>query len=251
MLPVIHIGPLAVQTPGLILLLGIWFAMDVTEKHAIRFQVDPVKVYRLMAIGLISGVLGARLGYALQFPQAFLSSPLSLLSLTPQMLSLEAGALTALLVSLVVLQRAGLPFWKTLDALTTFFSILALAVGLSHVASGERFGIPTSLAWGVDLWGVRRHPTQIYEVILSLGILLAVWIPRKSLKTDLFFEIAGGRFLLFVFLTAIAQAIVETFRADSLWMGPLRQVHIISWLVLVVSLWIFGKRLRESVKISG
>ncbi len=44
MLPVIHIGPLAVQTPGLILLLGIWFAMDVTEKHAIREQQDKTPV---------------------------------------------------------------------------------------------------------------------------------------------------------------------------------------------------------------
>ncbi|MEJ5313019.1 MULTISPECIES: prolipoprotein diacylglyceryl transferase [Anaerolinea] len=251
MLPVIHIGPFAVQTPGLILLLGVWFAMDVTEKHALRFQVDPAKVYRLIVIGLISGVLGARIGYALQFPQAFLSSPLSFLSLTPQMLSVEAGILAALLVSLIYLQRAGLPFWQTLDALTTFFSILAVAIGLSHVASGEKFGIPTTLAWGVDLWGARRHPTQIYEVVVSLAILLAVWIPRKNFKASLFFEVPGGRFLLFVILTAIGQIIVETFRADSLWIGPFRQAQIIAWLILVVSLWVFGKRLRESVRISG
>ena len=220
MLPIIHLGPLAVQTPGLILLLGVWFALDVTEKHAVRFGISSSKVSRLMLWGVISGILGARIGYALQFSQAFLSSPARLLSLTPQMLSPEAGLLTAFLVSLVYLQKAQLPFWRTLDALTTFFSILAVAIGLSHVASGENFGIPTTLPWAVELWGARRHPTQVYEVILSLGILLVIWIPRKTLSTDSLFEIPGSRFLLFVILTAIVQITEKSFSATVIrWPG--------------------------------
>ncbi len=251
MFPIIHLGPLAVQTPGLILLLGVWFALDVTEKHAVRFGISSSKVYRLMLWGLISGIMGARIGYALQFPQAFLSSPASLLSLTPQMLSAEAGMLTAFLVSLVYLQKAQLPFWRTLDALTTFFSILAVAMGFSHIASGENFGIPTTLPWAVELWGARRHPTQIYEVILSLGILLVIWTPRKTLSTDSLFEIPGSRFLLFVILTAIVQIVIEPFRASSLWIGPVRQVQFIAWLILALALWTLDRRLSQRAKISG
>ncbi|KPV54953.1 hypothetical protein SE17_00645 [Kouleothrix aurantiaca] len=50
--------------------------------------------------------------------------------------------------------------------------------------SGEAFGLPTSMPWGVPLFGTIRHPTQIYfalTALISLGIL--VWLARRSLPT--------------------------------------------------------------------
>ena len=37
MFPVLQIGPLALQTPGLLILIGIWVGLSVMERFASRF----------------------------------------------------------------------------------------------------------------------------------------------------------------------------------------------------------------------
>ena len=61
MLPMIHIGPLAIPAPQMILLLGFWLGLELTEKLAHRFKTDPAQVYRLTLIGIAAGLVGARL----------------------------------------------------------------------------------------------------------------------------------------------------------------------------------------------
>ena len=51
------------------------------------------------------------------------------------------------------------------------------------------FGIATSLSWGIDFGdGIRRHPTQLYEIVflLALGSVLLTIRPRLTDSGDLF-----------------------------------------------------------------
>jgi len=63
-------------------------------------------------------------------------------------------------------------------------------VGCFFAGLGDHtYGLPTNLPWGVDFGdGIRRHPTQLYE-ILWLG-LLVLWLrrfrPRPHREGDLF-----------------------------------------------------------------
>ena len=61
MLPILQIGPFALQTPGLILLIGAWAGLSLAERYAKRFQINPNQLYNLAFIGLIAGILGALL----------------------------------------------------------------------------------------------------------------------------------------------------------------------------------------------
>ena len=49
---------------------------------------------------------------------------------------------------------------------------------LGLLLSGEAFGAPTSLPWGVPLFGAVRHPTQIYLALAALESLLAREKPK-------------------------------------------------------------------------
>jgi len=40
MLPILHIGPLAIQTPGLMILLGIGLGLSLAERQAEHFRVN-------------------------------------------------------------------------------------------------------------------------------------------------------------------------------------------------------------------
>ncbi len=233
MLPILQIGPLALQTPGLMYLLGLWFGLSLAEKFAPKRGISPDALYNLVFTGLIAGIIGARLGYVLLYPDAFLASPLSLVSLNPGLLDPFSGFAAALIAALVYGARKKLELWNTLDALTPFFAVFMIGAALANAASGAAFGMETSLPWGIDLWGAKRHPTQFYELGGAIVILLT--LGRRSKQDSL---PVGTLFLTFIALTAGARLFFEAFRGDStLILGGIRAAQVVAWLALAGSLW--------------
>lgn len=249
MLPILQIGPLALPTPALLLLLGFWIALELTEKQAHLFGTDARQIYNMTLTVVLAGLVGARLAYAASAPTIFLENPLDLLAPRPQMLDAAGGAAVGLLAALVYGWLRKLPLWPTLDAAVTLFSVLAVTLGLMHFASGEAFGAPARLPWSIDLWGELRHPTQVYETLAALAIAAVIWpytawmggrITRHTRAWP------GFRFWIFLELSAAARLILETFRGDSVlvW-NAFRQAQLIAWLVLAISLWQIGARLKQ------
>ena len=232
MFPILQIGPLALQTPGLMYLLGLWFGLSLAEKFAPKRGISAEALYHLVFTGLVAGILGARLGYVLQDPDAFLASPLSLVSLNPGLLDPFSGFAAALIASLVYGARNRLEVWNTLDALTPFFAVFMIGAALANIASGAAFGMETSLPWGIDLWGAKRHPTQFYELGGAIIILLTLG-PRSKGNA----HPAGALFLAFIALTASARLFFEAFRGDStLILSGIRAAQVVAWLVLAGAL---------------
>lgn len=210
MLPILQIGPLAIQLPGLFLLAGVWVGVSRMDREARRLKLDAEALSNLVLVGLVAGVLGARLAYALRYLDVYLADPLSLLSLNPTTLAAPEGVLIGLLVAAGYAGRRGLPLWPTLDALTPGLAIFSIAVGFSHLASGDAFGAASDLPWAIELWGAQRHPSQVYEVLLGGLILFAVLELRGRLQAG------GAVFLSWLGLTATGRLFLEAFRGDSL-----------------------------------
>lgn len=248
MFPVLHIGPFAIQTPGLFVLSGIWVGLALVKKFAGRYSIPYRQLENLVLWILLSGLVGARIFYFLRFPQAFSANPLAMILPSPFLLDFEGGILVAVLIALIYGQRHRMPFWETLDALTPGFAVFLIALGLAHIASGNAYGIHTDLPWGVELWGAVRHPVQIYETVLAMFILLMV-LPAK-LEHDSVDRVGGLLFLKFVALSAVAQIILATFRAEGArWFGVIRVEQVIAWLVLALALWLIGQRRKRRMEI--
>lgn len=241
MLPTLQLGPLALQVPGLVLLAGLWLGLTLSERRARRIGENPGDLFNLVFIALIAGIIGARLSYAITYPSAFAANPLSLLSINPGLFDPLAGVFIGICAAAIYIYRKQLPFWSTLDALTPFFAVLAIAQGIAHFAAGSAFGSPTDLSWGINLWGAIRHPTQIYEILLAAIILLAVYLIDKSQLG----QTSGFTFLSFIALSSAARLFSEAFRGDSTLIGNgFRSAQIISWLVLAVCLALLGRRVQ-------
>jgi prolipoprotein diacylglyceryltransferase len=232
MLPVLNVGPLAIQFPGLVLIAGLWLGLSLAERYASRRGVQASALYNLVFVALIAGVIGARLAYVARYPEAFRGNPLSLVSLNPGLLDIWGGLAVGVIAALVYGQRKGLALWTTLDALTPALAALAIALHLSHLASGAAFGAPTDLPWGIELWGARRHPAQIYATLGASLILAYLWPSRKRAW------VPGVYFLTFLALSAAARLFLEAFRGDSaLLPNGFRAAQVIAWLALAASLW--------------
>jgi phosphatidylglycerol:prolipoprotein diacylglycerol transferase len=148
MLPILQIGPLALPVPPFSLLLALWLGLSLAEKFAPRRSIPADALYNLTFTGLVAGLIGARLGTIFQYPNAFIESPLSLVSLNPGLLDPFAGFAAGLIGMLVYGQYARLTLWATLDALTPLLAVMAVGFAVAHIASGEAFGAETSLPWG-------------------------------------------------------------------------------------------------------
>lgn len=231
MLPVLQIGPLALQLPGLLLLLGVWAAVLLSERRAPREGVHSGTLSNLIFYALIAGLVGARLGHALRHFPLYLESPLGLLALSPTTLSPPEGLLAAGLVGWIYAHRKALPLWPTLDALTPGMAAVMIAIGLAHIASGDAFGSPTDLPWAIELWGARRHPTQIYETLAAALVFVSAY--RRPAPNPF----PGYAFLRFTALTAALRLILEAFRGDSLViLGGLRTMQVVNLTVLLLAL---------------
>lgn len=245
MLPIVNIGPLAVPAPALILLAGFWIGLEMAEKQAEIFGAQPRHIYNLTLAGIIAGLVGARVVYLAQAPQAFLDSPLSLLSPRPEMLDAGGGILAAALAGAVYAWRQRLDPWRTLDAITILLAVLAVTLGVSHFASGDAFGAPARLPWSIELWGELRHPSQVYETLAVLVIGWLVWPGSRISRSSK--ERPGLRWWAFLGLSAAARLVLESFRGDStLVLNIFRQAQVIAWVVLAISLWQIGRRIQQA-----
>lgn len=97
--------------------------------------------------------------------------------------------------------------------------------------SGEAFGVPTSLPWGVPLLGAVRHPTQVYfalAALLSLGAL--VWLARRR-------QPPGTLIMAYLGLQGLTLLLIEALRADALLLpGGIRAAQVFGLALLLVAL---------------
>ena len=78
MFPILQLGPLAIQTPGLFLLLSVWIGLSLAGKRAHWHSLDSEKLDNLVLAALAGFVLGGRFFYAAAHWSAFASSPLDI-----------------------------------------------------------------------------------------------------------------------------------------------------------------------------
>lgn len=242
MFPIIQIGPLAIQAPGLILIAGFWIALNLSEKYASHFKIDPALIYRISMIAILTGVVGARAAYVIRNLMVFTSNPADIISLNPQMLDIPGGILAGTLAALIFGQRRKMEVWKTLDGLTPAFACILISLSIANLASGNSFGSPTSFPWAIFLWEEYRHPSQIIEATGAFIIMLFILPLGKKQVSEQELH-PGSTFLIFVVLTCLARILFETFRGDSqLIFGIFRQAQIIAWFILGISLKLLHSR---------
>ena len=230
MFPYLRLGPFLLQMPLLALLIGLWIGAELLARESMRLELKPSIVSNMVFYSMLAGVIGARLGYALEFPSLFLSNPLSLLTLAPTMLSPRMGYAVGLITFVVFMQRKKLPLRPTLDALAPGLALFMVAVGVAHILSGDAYGAPAKVPWAIWLWNDYRHPSQFYETFLALMIFLVI---RERFPKP---EGAGLNFWLTVALSSASRIFLESFRGDSVfWPGGFREAQVIALIVMAVS----------------
>ena len=238
MFPILNIGPLSIPAPEFILLLGFWLGSILSERSAVRYQIEPNQIGKLIWTCLAAGIIGGRLSYIAGNPDAFRGNLISILSINPSLLDPTGGILISAVVGYFYHVKLGLPLRRLLDAITPFLIVLAGALSLSNFASGSGFGTATTLPWGIHLWGEVRHPVQLYILLGDLTTLIIILAIKKS---DTYWS--GKTFLIFTTLAAGFRMFLMGFQeAAPLIAGTLRLNQIVAWMILAISLTLFIRK---------
>jgi prolipoprotein diacylglyceryltransferase len=108
-----------------------------------------------------------------------------------------------------------------------------IATGLANLLSGDGYGSPLQAPWAIHLWGEYRHPTQIYEILLAVGVFL-IW---KLTSTGA--DAPGRSFWRVVALLAAARIFTEAFHGDSaLLPGGFRRPQVAGLVMLGVAMYL-------------
>jgi prolipoprotein diacylglyceryltransferase len=194
-------------------------------------------------VGLVAGLLGARLAYAARHWSAYAADPWGIVSLNTAALVPADGVLIGLIAATVYGSRRRLPLRTTLDSLAPGLAGMAVAVAVAHVASGDAFGAVARLPWSIHLWGEHRHPSQFYELIAALAVLGIAWRSRARAP------FAAFNFLLVVALSAAARLFLEAFRGDSLVIaGGWRVAQLWGLVILAVCLGVMRAWAHDAVQ---
>lgn len=220
MLPILNIGSLAIRTPALALLAGLWFGLEAAERAGRKRRIDGDKMFNLGFYTLIAGVLGARLGFVVTHLSLYTDiTPItrlftSIFALAPGTESPLIGLVAALAVAGYLVHRWQIDPLDAADAFAPGLAVMVVGVGIGNLLSGDYYGIPTRLPWGVNLWGAIRHPTQIYLTLAAAG----TWYGLRRLDAGKRKKDRPERGLLVqIFALAMGAAVllIEPLRADS------------------------------------
>jgi phosphatidylglycerol:prolipoprotein diacylglycerol transferase len=216
------VGPLAMPTYGILLVLGMLAGLWIVTRQARKAGLVPEAISDMAVYAIIAGLIGAKVLLLIVEWPYYSRNPREMLSLFQSGGVFYGGLLGALPVAFWYARRHQLDGWKTADVLAPGV-VAGQAIGrLGCFMAGCCYGKPARVPWAVtftDVYANRNtgtpldtplHPTQIYESLacfLILGVLL--WMaPRKRFH--------GQVVLAYVALYAIARFVVEMFRGDAI-----------------------------------
>jgi prolipoprotein diacylglyceryl transferase len=231
MLPTLTLGPVAVPTFPLLLLIAFWAGLSLAVYRAKQVGLEGDHVYNAGLYGLLAGLIGARVWFVLAHWENYAGDLSQIFSLSRNALSFPEGLVIAGLAILIYLQRHGVAVGLFLDALAPG---LALALIIGHIGDflgGESIGTLTNQPWGVEIAGQNRHPIQLYEAWASLLILVTLWLSRRWRPW------AGFQCWLAIALYCLGRLLLEVFRANPAIIGAgYLAIQVAALAILVVTL---------------
>lgn len=241
MLPVIQIGPAAIQSLTLALLIALWLGTTIAERACQARGIDANQVWNVVGIGVPATMISARIVFVLQNWNAYANNLSQIFSLTPSALSLDYGALIGFIVAYAYIRWRKIPFARFADALAPGALTAIAIIAFGQFLSGDAYGTPTDLPWAVSFWGELLHPVQLYDALSAIVGLIIVWRVRVA---------RDGMIALFaVAWYSGARVFIDAFRGDATILeNGYRVSQIIALIVLLIALWFISQKGETNAK---
>ncbi len=212
------IGPLRVNLYGVAIALGVIVAIWLATRRFEARGGDPKAIERASIIAVISGIIGARIGYVITHADE-LDGVLDAIRIWDGGLAFFGGLTVGGVAMIWVMQREGARILDVADSVAPAVP-LAQAIGRwGNYFNQELYGGPTDLPWALEIAPENRvsgytefetfHPTFLYESLLNLLVVgIILWVEKR------FKPAPGSLFALYLILYGIVRFSMELLRTD-------------------------------------
>lgn len=225
------------------ILIGLALAKRDDGLHKIKFD----DVFDFVLVALFIGILCARVYYVLFNLDYYIERPNEIFSIWNGGLAIYGGIIGGAISAAIFSKIRKINFLDLCDYLVPF---LALGQGLGrwgNFINQEAYGYVTESFFKMRIYNkeigafINVHPTFLYESILDLLLFIILMLIRKKRKF-------GGQLLYsYLIIYGIGRAIIENFRADSLYLSNIRisQIFSVFLVALSITLYYFGEKCRR------
>ncbi|NLK09070.1 MAG: prolipoprotein diacylglyceryl transferase [Firmicutes bacterium] len=227
------IGPLHIYSYGFFLALAFLSGTWLTARQAKKQGINQEKVLDLALLACAAALIGARIVFVLLELPYYRLNPGEIFQLGAGGLSLHGGLIGGVLAGLIYCLRQGIDPWEMIDIVAPVIALGTAIARIGCLLNGCCYGYVTDLAIGIPVaFGdpSPRHPTQLYEAILSLGLFYYLYRQRKHAR------FTGYLGFMYVIMYSVIRSFVEIFRESRYLFGPIKIAQAFSFLLIAASL---------------
>ena len=248
----IDFGFLQIKWYSFFIFIAMTVAVILARIESKKKKVDDDYLIDLLFYGIITGIVGARLYYVIFNLNYYLANPAEILMMWNGGLAIHGGIIAALIFTYFYSKKNNKNFLLTLDILSVSV-IIAQSIGRwGNFFNQEAYGrivsksflqslhLPKFIIDGMYISGAYREPTFLYESIASLlGFVVLILLRRyKKLKTG---QLVGTYLVWY----GIERVIIESFRSDSLMIGPIKMAQVVSMIAIISGICLIFKNLKK------
>jgi phosphatidylglycerol:prolipoprotein diacylglycerol transferase len=242
------IGPFSIRWYGVMIATAIIVAYILGRHQGLKEGIEEDYMIEAVFIGIIFGVLGARIYYVVFNYEIYRGDFWSIFRTWDGGLAIHGAFFAALLVTFFYVtfrKKANLKFLQATDIFTAVLP-LAQAIGRwGNFMNYEAYGSPTDLPWKMFVPLRYRmpgyyefeyfHPTFLYESLANVAIFAVLYWYLGKRKNY------GEVTALYMVFYSIVRFFVEGLRLDSLYIGQtdIRTAKAVSVILLIAGIVLF------------
>ena len=242
------IGGMNIYWYGVCIAVGMCLALVFAFRHSVEFGVDADAMVDVILIGVVMGILCARLYYVALSPYQYHSLK-DVLAIRDGGLAIYGGIIGAFLFGGLACKWRKVPVLPMFDLAAMGFLIGQGCGRWGNFFNQEAFGANTKLPWGMisnttmeyisnhydELGGKVSaldpiHPCFLYESIWCLIGFIILHFYLKHRKFD------GEVFLMYTGWYGLGRFFIEGLRTDSLYLGNIRVSQLVAGTCVLASL---------------
>lgn len=234
------IGSYHIYWYGIIIASGLLLAVGYAMKTAPRYNVNASKLINCVLVGIITGIIGARLYFCFFQWDYYSKNPVEILHINNGGLAIYGGIIGSMIGGLIIVKIQKMKVMPVLDIAMISF-LIGQGIGRwGNFMNQEAYGTPTDLPWGMMSEGtnmVAVHPCFLYESIWCLlGFVILHFYGKYKQKY------AGQIFYMYLVWYGFERMIVEGLRTDSLYLPfspfglDIRVSQLLSLLIFLIGI---------------